>query len=44
MACVIFKPDNLTHEMEDGSALIDICDEIDDCVSVAPGKICIKKT
>ena len=28
MACVIFKPDGLTHEMENGSALIDVCDEL----------------
>ncbi len=29
MACIHFKPDNVTHEVEDGSPLIDICDEID---------------
>ena len=29
MACIFFKPDNVTHEIEDGSSLIDICDEID---------------
>ena len=29
MACIHFRPDNLTHEIEDGSPLIDICDEID---------------
>ena len=29
MACVIFKPDNIIHEMQDGSPLIDVCDEID---------------
>ena len=29
MACIHFKPDNITHEIEDGSSLIDICDEID---------------
>ena len=29
MACIFFKPDNVTHEIEDGSSLIDICDELD---------------
>ena len=29
MASVHFKTDSLTHKIEDGSALIDICDEID---------------
>ena len=29
MACVIFKPDKIIHEMQDGSPLIDVCDEID---------------
>ena len=29
MACIYFKPDNITHEIEDGSPLIEICDEID---------------
>ena len=29
MACIYFKPDGITHKIEDGSALIDICDEID---------------
>ena len=29
MACIYFKPDNLTHTIEDGSSLIDICDELD---------------
>jgi len=29
MACIYFRPDNITHEIEDGSPLIDICDEID---------------
>ena len=28
MACINFKPDNITHNIEDGSPLIDICDEI----------------
>ena len=29
MACIYFKPDDITHEIEDGSPLIEICDEID---------------
>ena len=29
MACIYFKPDNVTHKIEDGSPLIEICDEID---------------
>ena len=29
MASIHFKPDNVTHQIEDGSKLIDICDEID---------------
>lgn len=29
MAKILFKPDNVVHEIEDGSALIDICDEVD---------------
>ena len=29
MASIYFKPDNVTHQIEDGSKLIDICDEID---------------
>ena len=29
MACIFFKPDSVIHEIEDGSSLIDICDEID---------------
>ena len=28
MACINFKPDNITHNIEGGSPLIDICDEI----------------
>ena len=28
MARIYFKPDNITHNIEDGSPLIDICDEI----------------
>jgi ferredoxin len=30
MATVIFKPDNITHEVENGSRLIDFCDEVGD--------------
>ena len=30
MACIFFKPDNVTHEIEDGSSLIEICDELGD--------------
>lgn len=29
MAHIFFKPDNITHEIEDGSPLIDVCDEMD---------------
>ena len=29
MARIHFKPDNIIHEVEDGSPLIDVCDEID---------------
>ena len=29
MACIHFMPDNITHEIEDGSQLIEVCDEID---------------
>ena len=29
MARIIFKPDNIVHDVEDGSALIDCCDEVD---------------
>jgi len=29
MARINFKPDNIVHEIEDGSALIDCCDEVD---------------
>ena len=29
MAKVLFQPDNVTHDCEDGAALIDICDEVD---------------
>ncbi len=29
MAKIIFKPDNIVHDVEDGSALIDCCDEVD---------------
>ncbi len=29
MATVVFKPDNITHECEDGVDLIDICQEVD---------------
>ena len=28
MASICFTPDNITHEIEDGSQLIDICDEL----------------
>lgn len=33
MAYIHFKPDNLTHQIEDGSKLIDVCDEIDASLS-----------
>lgn len=29
MARIIFKPDNIVHDVEDGSPLIDCCDEVD---------------
>ena len=29
MACIYFKPDNITHNIEDGISLIEIRDEID---------------
>ena len=29
MAKVLFKTDNVTHEVEDGTSLIDFCDEVD---------------
>ena len=29
MARIIFKPDNIIHDVEDGSPLIDCCDEVD---------------
>ena len=29
MAKVLFKPDNVVHEFEDGSPLIDCCDDVD---------------
>ncbi|MFQ5672914.1 MAG: 2Fe-2S iron-sulfur cluster-binding protein [Nitrospinales bacterium] len=29
MAKVVFQPDNLSHEVEDGTPLIDLCDELD---------------
>ncbi len=29
MAKVLFKTDNVTHEVEDGTPLIDFCDEVD---------------
>ena len=29
MARIHFKPDNITHKVEDGSPLIEVCDEID---------------
>ena len=29
MAKVIFQPDNLTHECEDGMALIDLCEDVE---------------
>ena len=29
MARIVFKPDNLIHEVEDGTALIDCCEEVD---------------
>ena len=33
MACIFFKPHNLSHTIEDGSSLIDVCDEIDVALS-----------
>jgi len=33
MATIVFKPDNLVHECEDGTRLIDLCDEIDASLS-----------
>ena len=33
MAKVTFKPDRLTHECEDGMALVDICEEVDGTLS-----------
>ena len=33
MANVFFKTDNVTHEVEDGTPLIDFCDEIDASLS-----------
>ena len=29
MACIYFMPDNIYHDIEDGSPLIDICEELD---------------
>lgn len=29
MARIVFKPENRTHEVEDGTSLIDVCEEID---------------
>lgn len=29
MARIVFKPENMTHEVEDGTPLIDACEEID---------------
>ena len=29
MANIFFKTDNVTHEVEDGTPLIDLCDEVD---------------
>jgi len=29
MARVVFEPDNVTHDCEDGMSLIDICEEVD---------------
>ena len=29
MAKIFFKTDNATHEVEDGTSLIDFCDEVD---------------
>jgi ferredoxin len=29
MARIVFKPDNITHEVEDGTPLIEVCDELD---------------
>lgn len=29
MAKVVFQPDNVTHECEDGMSLIDICEEVE---------------
>jgi ferredoxin len=29
MAKINFKPDNVVHEVEDGTPLIDFCDEVD---------------
>lgn len=33
MATVIFQPDNITHECEDGMALIDICEDVETALS-----------
>jgi len=29
MAKIVFQPDNFSHEVEDGTPLIDLCDELD---------------
>jgi ferredoxin len=29
MARIIFQPNNLTHDVEDGARLIEVCDELD---------------
>ena len=33
MARIVFKPDNIIHEVEDGTSLIDICEEVDSTFS-----------
>ena len=33
MANIFFKTDNVTHEVEDGTKLIDFCDEVDVSIS-----------
>ncbi len=34
MARIVFKPDNIIHEVEDGTSLIDICEEVDSTFSL----------
>ena len=33
MARIVFRPDNIIHEVEDGTSLIDICEEVDSTFS-----------